>query len=76
MTVTTMSIDERENFLSQPWIAVISIPEPERGPLTVPVWYLYEPGGDLRIWTEKKQSPVVASRWTDQRLRSGHPSAL
>jgi hypothetical protein len=54
MIATVMSVEERETFLSQPWIAVISIPEPERGPLTVPVWYLYEPGGDLRFWTGKK----------------------
>lgn len=51
MTSTAMNKDEREAFLSKPWVAVISIPEPGRGPLSVPVWYLYEPGGDLRIWT-------------------------
>ncbi len=51
MSATTMSIDERDKFLSQAWIAVISIPEPGRGPLTVPVWYSYQPGGDVRIWT-------------------------
>lgn len=49
-----MTIEEREAFLAQPWIAVISIPEPGHGPLTVPVWYLYEPGGDVRIWTGRK----------------------
>ncbi len=54
MTSTAMTIEEREAFLMQPRIAVISIPEPGRGPLTVPVWYLYEPGGDIRIWTGRK----------------------
>ena len=51
MSATTMNIEEREAFLNRPLIAVISIPEPGRGPLTVPVWYHYEPGGDLCIWT-------------------------
>ena len=51
---TAMTIEERETFLAQPWIAVISIAEPGRGPLTVPVWYLYEPGGDVCIWTGAK----------------------
>jgi hypothetical protein len=51
MSTTAMSVEEREAFLAGPWIAVISVPEANRGPLTVPVWYLYEPGGDVRIWT-------------------------
>ncbi len=54
MTTTSMTKEEREAFLAQPWIAVISIPEPDHGPLTVPVWYLYEPGDDIRIWTGSK----------------------
>jgi len=53
MSNTTMTKEEREAFLAQPWIAVVSIPEDGRGPLTVPVWYGYEPGGDVRIWTGK-----------------------
>jgi hypothetical protein len=51
---TAMTKEEREAFLAQPWVAVISISEESRGPLTVPVWYLYEPGGDVRIWTSHK----------------------
>ncbi len=54
MSKTTMSVEERDAFLAKPWIAIVSIPEEGRGPLTVPVWYTYEPGGDLCIWTGKK----------------------
>ena len=46
-----MTKEEREAFLADVHIAVISIPESERGPLTVPVWYAYESGGEVRIWT-------------------------
>jgi hypothetical protein len=42
---------EREAFLAQPRFAIVSIAEAGRGPLAVPVWYLYEPGGDVRFWT-------------------------
>jgi hypothetical protein len=49
-----MTKEEREAFLAGPHIGVISIAEEERGPLTVPVWYLYEPGGDVRVWTGGK----------------------
>ncbi len=47
----TMTKEEREAFLADVHIAVISIPEADRGPLTVPIWYAYEPGGEVRIWT-------------------------
>lgn len=46
-----MTKDEREAFLADVHVCVISVPEEERGPLTVPVWYNYEPGGEIKIWT-------------------------
>jgi hypothetical protein len=33
-----MTKQEREAFLAEVHVGVISIPEPGRGPLTVPVW--------------------------------------
>jgi len=46
-----MTKQEREAFLADVHVGVISIPEPGRGPLTVPIWYAYEPGGELRLIT-------------------------
>src|SRR5262249_24974961 len=46
-----MTKQEREAFLADVHVGVISIPEPGRGPLTVPVWYSYDPGGELRLVT-------------------------
>ena len=47
----TMTPSEREAFLADVHVGVISIAEPDRGPLTAPIWYAYEPGGELWILT-------------------------
>ena len=47
----SMTRAEREAFLADVHVAVISVAQPDRPPLTVPVWYLYEPGGDICIAT-------------------------
>ena len=46
-----MSRKEREAFLAETHVAVVSIAEGERAPLAVPVWYAYEPGRVLRFVT-------------------------
>jgi nitroimidazol reductase NimA-like FMN-containing flavoprotein (pyridoxamine 5'-phosphate oxidase superfamily) len=48
-----MSKDEREAFLAAVHVGVLGIPEPGRGPLAVPIWYGYEPGGELWVITER-----------------------
>lgn len=50
---TTMSRDEREAFLAGVHVGVLSIQQEGRGPLTAPVWYAYEPGGEVQIVTER-----------------------
>ena len=41
-----LSENEREQFLAEPHIGALSVADgTERGPLTVPIWYLYSPGG-------------------------------
>jgi nitroimidazol reductase NimA-like FMN-containing flavoprotein (pyridoxamine 5'-phosphate oxidase superfamily) len=46
-----MTRDEREAFLAGLHVGVVSVDEPGRGPLSVPVWYLYEPGGEIVLVT-------------------------
>ncbi|QKW06010.1 pyridoxamine 5'-phosphate oxidase family protein [Streptomyces sp. NA04227] len=42
-----LSREERESFLSEPRVAALGVAAgPGRGPLLVPVWYGYEPGGE------------------------------
>jgi PPOX class probable F420-dependent enzyme len=47
-----MSSDEREKFLSDVHVGVIAVERPDRAPLSVPIWYGYEPGGEVLLWTE------------------------
>ena len=48
-----MSKDEREQFLADVHVGVFTVADDGRGPLAVPVWYLYEAGGEIAIWTGK-----------------------
>ncbi|MBV7696653.1 pyridoxamine 5'-phosphate oxidase family protein [Streptomyces sp. TRM70350] len=44
--------EEREQFLAEPHIAALAVAAEEgRAPLSVPIWYQYEPGGDVWILT-------------------------
>ncbi len=46
-----MTIERCQDFLSEPHVAILSVADSGRGPLAVPVWYSYEPGGELHVWT-------------------------
>lgn len=48
-----MTKSERETFLAALHVGVLSIEDPGRGPLTAPIWYMYEPGGELRVITDR-----------------------
>lgn len=51
MADTRMSKDEREAFLADLHVGVLSIPRDGQAPLTAPVWYDYDPGGELWFLT-------------------------
>jgi len=53
MADTRMSRAEREQFLAAVRVGVLSIADGARGPLTVPVWYGYEPGGEVWFVTDR-----------------------
>lgn len=57
---------EREQFLAEPHVAALAVAAPEEGraPITVPIWYQYEPGGDLWIMTgrdSRKGTSIAAA---------------
>ncbi|HSP29939.1 MAG TPA: pyridoxamine 5'-phosphate oxidase family protein [Ilumatobacteraceae bacterium] len=46
-----MTESEREEFLAGLHVGVIGIERSDGPPLVVPVWYSYEPGGDVEVLT-------------------------
>jgi hypothetical protein len=52
LAAMALSKDEREEFLAEPHVAALSVSAgTDRGPLTVPVWYQYSPGGQPWVLT-------------------------
>ena len=53
MADNRLSVRDRELFLAEPHIAALAVSAGlDRGPVTVPMWYQYEPGGEAWILTE------------------------
>ncbi|MFM8601466.1 MAG: PPOX class F420-dependent oxidoreductase [Actinomycetota bacterium] len=46
-----MTQSEREEFLAGLHVGVLGIERPDGPPLAVPIWYAYEPGGELWFLT-------------------------
>ncbi|WP_422741983.1 pyridoxamine 5'-phosphate oxidase family protein [Mycobacterium sp. WMMD1722] len=63
-----MSSEERERYLADLHVGVIAVERPDRAPLAVPVWYTYEPGGEVRVGTgegsAKDRAIRAAGRFT------------
>jgi nitroimidazol reductase NimA-like FMN-containing flavoprotein (pyridoxamine 5'-phosphate oxidase superfamily) len=57
--------EEREQFLAAPHVAALAVDASEHGraPLTVPIWYQYEPGGDIWIMTgrDSRKGVLIAT---------------
>lgn len=52
MADNRLSVHDRELFLAEPHIAALSVSAGQgRGPLTLPIWYQYEPGGEAWVLT-------------------------
>lgn len=51
MSEVSMTDTEREEFLADLHVGVVSIDQCGRPPLTVPIWYDYQPGGEIKILT-------------------------
>ena len=45
--MTAMTKEEKQDFLAGLHVGVLSLSDNPKGPLTVPIWYDYEPGGEL-----------------------------
>ncbi len=65
----TLTRRDRELFLAEPHIAALSVAAgPSRGPLTMPIWYQYAPGGEAWVLTPTASRKVdlirAAGRFT------------
>lgn len=65
----SLTPEERQSFLAEPHIGALSVSAgPDRGPLTVPIWYQYTPGADLWVLTgpesEKMRRIRAAGRFS------------
>ena len=59
MADSSLSVRDRESFLAEPHIAALSVAAgPQRGPLTLPIWYQYTPGGEAWVLTEARSRKV------------------
>jgi PPOX class probable F420-dependent enzyme len=59
MSVLTMSREEREAFLAGVHIGVLAVAREDGPPSVTPIWYVYEPGGDV-VFTTDAGSPKTA----------------
>jgi hypothetical protein len=67
--MASLSVPDRESFLAEPHVAALSVSAgPDRGPLTLPIWYQYGPGGEAWVLTEagsrKARLIAAADRFT------------
>ena len=65
----SMSRAEREEFLAGLHVGVLSVARRDgRGPLTIPIWYTYQPGGTVNVstgrGTRKAQAIAAAGRFS------------
>ena len=47
-----MTQAEKQAFLADVHVGVLALNDGDRGPLMVPMWYEYEPGGELWFLTD------------------------
>ena len=53
-----MTQNEREQFLTGLHVGVLSVVSDGRGPVSVPIWYIYQPGGELFFCSVKSARKV------------------
>jgi PPOX class probable F420-dependent enzyme len=62
MGALTMTKQEREDFLADTHIGVLAVNGDRDAPVVTPIWYSYEPGGDIVLTTHTSSSKAAALR--------------
>lgn len=60
-----MTKDEREVFLAEVHVGILSIPRQGRGPLSAPIWYDYIAGSQVFMFIDKLSLKAECLRGTD-----------
>src|SRR5688572_5355002 len=60
MAALRMTRDERERFLADLHVGLLAVASADGAPILVPIWYQYEPGGDLLFNTDRDSVKHVA----------------
>src|ERR687898_1641663 len=60
MAALHMTRHERERFLADVHIGLLAVADDDAAPIVVPIWYQYEPGGDLLFNTDRDSVKHVA----------------
>ena len=60
MAALHMTREEREQFLADVHIGLLAVASDDGAPIVVPIWYQYEPGGDLLFNTDRDSVKHVA----------------
>jgi nitroimidazol reductase NimA-like FMN-containing flavoprotein (pyridoxamine 5'-phosphate oxidase superfamily) len=59
----SLSEHERQEFFAEPYIGVLSVAsDTDRPPLTIPLWYNYQSGGNITIFTGTQGRPARKTR--------------
>jgi nitroimidazol reductase NimA-like FMN-containing flavoprotein (pyridoxamine 5'-phosphate oxidase superfamily) len=64
MSELTMTKSDREAFLAEVHVGMVGISRDGAPPLTAPVWYRYEPGGDVIFAFEAESEKISLLRTT------------
>jgi nitroimidazol reductase NimA-like FMN-containing flavoprotein (pyridoxamine 5'-phosphate oxidase superfamily) len=57
-----MSKEAREQFLAGVHVGVLAVERPDRAPLAMAIWYAYEPGGEVSIFSTEGDLKVKLIR--------------
>lgn len=72
-----MSASEREAFLAEAHVGILSVADgADRAPLALPVWYLYEPGGEVTFITGRSSRKMALVRQAGRVSLIAQESAL
>ena len=74
----SMTKAEREAFLADLHVAVVSIPEAGAAPVTAPIWYRYQPGGQIEFITDRdsRKGRQLAANFREAEWHRWPPSGV